>query len=512
MKQSAKHWQRPKQYIIPLRFIKGELLFTIDSQIIERAKTIGQFLGIIIFTGFITYTILGNIAPFGITTTYTLSQNQPYISVPGPQQRVKISESNGETTFHQKNDLVYFTTSMPFQFDSATVRVTYQNPDPEQIIQIGFQDNEQWHYTLMPLDLPFINSLTWKRQGTHPTLYERESHFRSTADFLKHPVNALIGTIGKDIWLSDFSETELSNYHPQTKETVIAVPLRGKHIFYAYLADEPFHLTIQKQDLNWYKDPDVMVVKIYKDEDLVYQATADDDGIQDSSGRSLPPQELVIKNPGPGLPEKGVYKIVIEANGDTVIKRISTNLHKIIFQGSLFPAANREQYHTLIASTSATIVYTNALALSAISYHNAGLQDILVDDQLLRVNILKDNQIITPDADLAKVIIPKNDIVLSAYQGYFSFEPDQFFLLSPLHITPITKPEDIQMLDYIVGDYTPPQKEGEWQANTLRFDIRRAFIKDGKLNWIISAPKLQDNQREVIIKDIEITFEKKGWL
>jgi hypothetical protein len=512
MEKSIKHWQRQKHYIIPIRFLNREVTFTIDQKTIDRARTVGQFFGIILFTGCIVYTLLINTAPLGVIDYHSLSKDQ-FISEPGPKERVTIKKLHGEKIFFQNHDLSYFTTRMPFPFDKATVKVTYQNPDPDQIIEIGFQDQEQFHFDTKPLDVPFLNSLMWKKTGAHPTLYQREPNFETVDDFITHPpMDAIIGTFAYDAGMGNIFQAQVPDYQPAYKETIITAPLRGKHIFYAYLKDEPFTMTIQKQDLNWYTDLDVMTVKIYKDGELVYQTSADDDGIHDSSGKSKPPQEIIIKNPGPDLPENGVYKIVIDANGDTIIKRISTNLHKIIFQGSLYPAANREQYHSVIASTSATTVYTNALALSAKSYHTAGLQTIFVDNQLLTVNTLKDNQIITPQAELAKVIIPRNDIILSAHQGYFAFEPEHFFLPSQYHVMPVTSHADINLVDYILADYSQPKKQGTWQVNEMIFDIRGATIKDGKLNWIISAPKLKENDRQLIIKDIEITFEKKPWI
>src|SRR6185437_807582 len=99
-----------------------------------------------------------------------------------------------------------------------------------------------------------------------------------------------------------------------------------------------------------------------------------DDGITDASHKVLPPTDITIANPGPGLPETGIYKIVIDDNSDTVIKSIRTNLHKIVFAQSIFPIANRSAYYGVVSSTSATTVYTNALSLSALTYHTPGEQ------------------------------------------------------------------------------------------------------------------------------------------
>src|SRR6185369_8271586 len=354
-------WLQPPRRILYLK----EFPIHLTKETVQKIRIIGQFLGIILLTAFIAYIFLNNITPFGVTTHYTLQQNTANISDPGPKNRVDVEEKNGIKIFHQKHDLIYFNTKMPFIFDDATVKITFRNDSPDQTLSLGFQDQSRYHYDTQLIDVPLLNTLSWNTIGmTSPILYQRKLHFGTVDDFLAHPPkDALIGTYAYD---NDFgaSTQQLPNYQPATTDTVIDTPLRGKHTMYLYLHHEPFHITIEKQDLNWYEDPDPMTVNIYKDGDLVNQTFVDDDGITDNSQKTLPPQVVEIKNPGPGLPEDGIYKIVIDASSDTIIKKISTNLHKIVFAGSLFPAANHESYGTVIASTSATTVYTDALLLS----------------------------------------------------------------------------------------------------------------------------------------------------
>jgi hypothetical protein len=271
-------------------------------------------------------------------------------------------------------------------------------------------------------------------------------------------------------------------------------------------------MVLIKQDLNWYEDPDVMTISIYKGKDLVYKVTADDDGVKDASRKITAPEEVDITNPGPGLPDSGVYKVVIDAGDDTIIKQITTNLHKIVFQGSLFLAGNSSAYPNIVASTSATTVYTDALSLAAMTYHSAGEQILTVGNQYLNLSTLKTSQTITPKDNFTKVIVPKNDVVLNAFQGYFAFDPSQFFIPTPYHIFPISGKEDSNLVDYILANYTPSQKVGQWQTQTLTFDLQSAYSKNGTLSWLIKVPGLISNHKEIIIKDIDITFTKKPWL
>lgn len=502
------HYQKK----FPQIYIK-EFPFHLNKKAMQRVRILGEFLGVILLTAFIAYILLSNFAPLGVTTEYNSLNDHKDISELGPKNRVKTEINNGSIIYHQFHDLIYFNTNMPFPFETAKVRITFKNTDPTQTLSVGFQDQELWHYNTKALDVPFLNNLSWKKDGDNPILYQREKHFDSVDAFLANPPkDLLIGTYAYEPGFEKSLDTQLNDYSPASQATIIDTPLRGKHTIYAYLKNEPFKMTIQKQDLNWYEDPDVMTIKVYKDRDLVFQTTADDDGIIDNSKKVLTPQEVTIKNPGSDLPESGIYKIVIEGNGDSIIKRITTNLHKLVFAGSLFPMGNHDVYPQLIASTAATTVYTNALLLSAMSYHNAGLQKIQVGNQFLDVDTIKINKSITPPDPITQIILPKNDVLLNGFQGYFAFAENQFFLPTPYRIVPLTNKEDTEMVDYILTSYHPARKIDDWQVNELTFDIRSAFIKNGRLSWIITAPGLKDNNHEILIKNIDITFNKKPWI
>lgn len=479
----------------------------------KKILALAQGLGIAILTAFIAFTILNNYPPFGITTEYSLGKDPKKISPLGPEDRVKEVIKNGEKVILQTHDLTYFTTTMPFAFDKATVKVTFKNPNSDQTFSMGFKDQAKWHYDTKLVDVPILNALAWNKIGQNPVLYQRDAKFTDVEKFLDSPPrDALIGTYNYDLDIGVTSQSAVPNYVPAIQPTTIDTPLRGKHILYTYLENEPFTLQLEKQDLNWYADPDPVTITIYKDKDIVYKMTAPDDGIQNDSRKILPPQTIEVKNPGPDLPEKGVYKVVIDANDDTIIKRITTNLHKIVFQGPIFPVSNVHAYPVAIQSTLPTTLYTNAFSLSALTYHYAGQQTIAVGNQSYPLDMVNTSQIIIPREDITRVSLPQSDAVLNGFMGYFSFDTSQFFLPTSYHILPITKKEDVSLVDYLIADYYPSKKEGDWQVSEQTFDVSKAYIQDGKLSWIIQAPRLEKNNRDIMIKDIDITFHKKALL
>jgi len=500
----------------PVLFVQHyltELSYYLSEKTIFKLKNTGQFLGLIFFTAIITFISLSNIAPLGITTQYAMGQDTTDISQLGPKNRVQTITLEDQQVTKVTDDLVYFTTSMPFNFDNATVKVWYQNSNPNQTISIGFHDQNVWHYAIKPLAVPFLNSPNWNRMGSNPTLYQRNKTYNSVSAFLKNPPRySIIGTYQYNSFSDGSDQIHLANYVPQQQETTIPAVLRGSQTLYVYLDHEPLHLSFEKQDLHWYPGPDPVTVSIYKDNDLVYQTTTPDNKVSTSSAKASPQETIVVNNPGPGLPESGVYKIVISTNDDTIIKTIRTNLHKIVFSGSLFLAGNSNAYHGIVASTSATTLYTNALSLSAITYHPTGEQQITVGNQILNLSTLKIPQTITPQGNITQITVPKNDVVLSAFEGYFAFSPDQFFLPTKYYTLPITSSNDVKLANYILTNYSPSHEKNGWRINEQTFNLHTAYIENNQLSWLIDVPQLKENHNTVIIKDIQITFHKNALL
>lgn len=73
----------------------------------------------------------------------------------------------------------------------------------------------------------------------------------------------------------------------------------------------------------------------------------------------------------------------------------------------------------------------------------------------------------------------------------------------------MTNIEDLALLDYVVAEYKPPQLTGEWKIAEHEFDLTDAKPDQGTLSWVINAPGLKENDRSILIKDIEIKLHKK---
>jgi hypothetical protein len=501
--------RRPRQKMTGRLYVKA-LPFHLTELQYRRIRLFTQFIfGALALIVIILITIL-NLTPFGVQMTYALNDKNKSIPEFGPKERVKTEIKNGKVTYKQIDDLIYFSTPMPFHYDQAKVRITFANTSPDQELQVGYKDRSEWHYLLKVFHAPMLDRLNWSTVGDKETLYQREKNYDSLEGFVNNiPSDEIIGIYNlEDGPLNPYRI--LPDYRPSKTKTVITTPLRGSHTMYVYLKNEPFHMTFYKQDLNWYKDADTITVTIFKDDFEVMEVISDDDGISDSSKHVLREEKFEVKNPGPDLPESGVYKVVINASTDTVIKRIETNLSKIVFSETLFPAGNKIVYPKIVEETKPVTLYTDALLLSANTYHREAYQDININDKILNINDIQKEFTATLSANtLSEITVPEGDVVLTGVLGYFSFSKDAYFNPIKYLLYPVKDESDIAFVDYILTDYRRPIENDDWKTTEVTFDLDDAYLSNNKLSWIIQAPGIRENKREVIIKDISVEMSKE---
>lgn len=477
--------------------------------ITKRIAIFSRVIFIAIAIGLIGYVFIYNMAPFGINAHLSSTGENNRIIV-SPLDRIKQENTPEGPTIKLVGDVIYFSTNMEYDFDTAKIKLIFKNSNNNQTLELGFQDLEIWHHYTESIDIPFLSDLVnagWKITEQKPTIIQRNNKYSSIHDMLQNPPEKqVIGSINFDENI--FRQTSIPSYTRSNKDTVIDTPLRGKVVFYTYLSNEPFKLNLWKQDLNWYAEPDVVTVKIYKEEDVVYTAQIEDDGIVDDSRKSYPPQEAYIENPGPEFPEPGVYKVVIETGGDSVITRMQTNLHKIVFLSPIFPVSNHDVYPQISKETIPNTIWTDALEISAITNHPQAIQEIKIGTSSAQLN-LNEELVASSSTQITEIYLPKSDVQIKGNMGYFFFNNEQYFKPNRFNIQNITSKEDLEGVDYIITKFSPPKQEGEWKVSETEFDLRTAYVKDGKLSWIIKAPGLKENGNEVIIKSIEVELIKK---
>ncbi len=460
-----------------------------------------------------------NTTPFGVTSIFSTSETENSLDF-YPFNRVTSETDDGNKIFTQINDEIYFDTIFPYQYQHAKVKIKFKNTSDEQLYYIGFKNQNSWHYNIKLLDAPFINNLNWDKKVGEFTLYQKTEKYNSINQFIQNmPKDLIIGKFYYDNEVIGSEFSILEDYNKSENGTTILTPLRGKHILYVYLDNEMFRMTVKLKELKWKKGDSSTTVKVSKDNDIVYSATAQD--INDLE--TFIEKEVTIQNTGVGYPESGVYKIIIDAPGDTIITNITTNLSKVVFESPVFPVENNIIYSDVIQNSAPTIVYTGAKKIFAKTLHSQSLQTIEIVDPNFRdsvklpiTEINKDvvyesSSSITNNKDkLRKITIPLSDSILNAIPGFISFTPEQYFQPTTYQFIAVNSYNDLDLVDILITDYINPKQEGEWKTATLEFDLKDAVIKDGKLNWVLKAPGLTEHANKIQIKELEIILVKNS--
>jgi hypothetical protein len=477
----------------------------------KRPSLIPRYLSIFIAITLICYVLYVNFPAFNSQFSFSIGDGSSRISDLLPNYRVQNGGLKNGLPAEQNSDLIYFNSPPPRSFNRANLKIAFRNDNKNQLIEAGFQDSIAWHYAIKILNAPMLDNLKWNKIGSNTTLYQKTSNYKSLSEFYnKPPINKVIGTF--DYSNNSFlqPDTKLPNYTPSNTNTSIDVPLRGKTVMYAYLNHEPFNMTFTKKDLNWYADPDDVKISVYKQKSLVYETLIGDDGNTSGDHKQGQEKSVNIKNPGPGLPEGGVYKIEVDSPNDVLITNITTNLHKIAFEGPLYVAGNHEVYSNVVKSTQPTTLSTNAQRINFKTDHDQS-KITTVDKQVINIKKPKEVYTANNNTPLSNVGIPRSDMIVNG-SGYFAFTPDQFFTPIPFKVLPINSPEDIEQADYILTNYKTPKREGDWLVAEREFDLNNAMIHKGRLSWIINSPGLNENNGKVKYKQVEMTLSKKGWL
>ncbi|MDQ3089621.1 MAG: hypothetical protein M3Q24_00505, partial [bacterium] len=127
----------------------------------------------------------------------------------------------------------------------------------------------------------------------------------------------------------------------------------------------------------------------------------------------------------------------------------------------------------------------------------------------LKVKNQTEDVLASTTSSVSTIIIPKSDVIVGG-DGYFAFSKDQFFSPSEFDIIPIKTNADADLVEYVLSAYEPYTMEDRYFVIEREFDLSSAIPDKRRLSWVIRAPGLKENGNEVIIKDIQIEYTKKG--
>ncbi len=455
---------------------------------------------------FVGLLIWFNLAPFGLVRQY--KEGDRRMSKLGPDDRVMGVRVDNTQINKQIGDVMYFSTDVgATKFDKAKVKIIYQNPSPDQEIFLGYKDRPEWHYETKLIDSPILNSLNWKRAGDSLMLYQRNDAYKSIDEFFSQiSTDEVVGTY--NLSPNNFFIDKLPDYSSSSNERNIELGLRGKHTMYVYLENEPFNMSFHLKDLNWYEGKDKISIGVYFKGNLIKEATSDDDE-NDSADKRGGERILSLEFPEKGLTESGVYKVVVDSTQDTILTNIVTTIQKIVFAGQIYLTANNEVYPEIYSETKALNIYSNSKILSFLTHHPNAIQEIMVDGEEILIEQPLKEVAITNNDGFNEIKLSKNDLIIKGITGFFSFTKEQFFEPTKYIFLPIDEPEYINLVDFILTDYITPQIINGWKVAEVEFNLDKAFINNGKLEWMIQSPDLKANNGELFIKDLQIELIKE---
>jgi len=378
------------------------------------------------------------------------------------------------------------------------VKARFKSTNPE--LKIGMRGHPRENYAYKPLYNQTLDFLPWEKiQENNLILWQKFKNYDSLQKFFSNPPKEqIIAQYFYDL----IGNYKIENYVKSEKEMVLDYSLRGTHVLYTYIKDEPLDFVFEKQDLNMYQGKDEFEINILKGEEIVHSLTIDDDGITGATMNKKPPQIAHIHLSDLN---EGVYKIELKYKGtgsDSLITKITTKQKLLVVENQIF-----------ILGKKPSVLWTNATEASVLTWHTP---------QVLKINDIEEviiDKINIPFSvhfseieKLNKIYSPENDIIISS-KGFYSFSSESFFNPRPFNTVKFTEDTDLEDVDYIIAEYNLPKKISgvslsDWLENEVAFDISNIEPYKDTIQFVIYAPNLKEKGGEVIIESLEITAIK----
>jgi hypothetical protein len=441
-----------------------------------------------------------NVVPGGkITYSQNFKGHNDFIGNLTPAERMSDNKIIG--------DPVYFSLRVPRRFVDVKLTLKYKIDPGLPIIEVGvLKDMATWQYELKPIynahldDLLKHWSVLWEGDMI---LLQREKKFSTINEFLKNPpASGKIALYNYDLNTNFI----LPDYQASSSTITMCRPITGTYQFYTYIKNEKLSYDFTFQDLNRNADPDPVDIYVYYNDKQISAEPKhlDDDGVTSDTGLQTPPRHLKLNLVN--LPE-GVYKIGVRANNDIVTRMIVTPQSKMAFINKINLAAASEvscgrNLFTDSRQIQAQTVYSDNLqTIKVLPLTKGEIEGVLaVGTEPLPTSPSQGEELVLTEAfaqfsttsDLPKMsyLILQNDGVMLSGDGLFSFSQEQF--INPkIRKIDVNFNADKEGIDYVLANYVPPVKQGDWLVTTADFDLQNVYKKWNKHSFLISVPGLK---------------------
>lgn len=480
---------------------------------------------ILIPVGILVWLVQQQFVPSGVfVVKHSIEDTSPFIERLLPDARVRPLVQQGQEWIQEiVGDPVFFFVHPQRAFDRATFEVWFNNTDVPIVEFGGLARTNPEAYDLQPMQNLLIDQSTWPRleeQGT--ILLQRHPTYDSLQAFVTNPPAADRVAVYHTDRLPSF---RLPDYQATPDERTLVVSLRGHHEFKTYVKDEVLSVRFEYMDMNRDEGADPVILTVFDEQGRpVGSARGDDDG--DVSALARPSGMRSVELSVPGLSE-GVYKLVFDVSRDVFIRKIKTPQQRLVALNTVYLAdevAYREPAQV-------AALFTTAKRIQAQTRHADGVQTVHVGEQTLAIEqpytlyTLDDHRasrnLESFAHGLTDVRPERGDVELILDQPA-AFAPEMFFNPEPTRLHFYTD-LDQDGIDYIIADYTSPERRGDWfvakmdvDLSKLRFETKYPelrFFRDGNWKFVFSSPGIQDLQAHLDIKAINITFQGRaiGW-
>jgi len=392
----------------------------------------------------------------------------------------------------------------PRQFQEAEVKLKYrwENVD-KQILEIGvLADKDLWQYKLEPLENTVLEEIinTWHLSKSDNLMFlQKNKNFNSLNEFLQSDFSrnstAVYNVNTKDLNVSEFSldEEEKENIKDYTLEQ----SLIGHHQLYIYHPGNDFGVDIKVQDLNRNLDEDkIEMILFYQDQVIAKESLDSIVSLDSKEVSGIKDLNLELNDLSEGL-----YKVQIKISDDIVIKQIKTSSNKLAFINSIH----------LGESNNNLKLYTDNAYLKVTTTKSASLQKLSFAGASFEVTNTYKQHYFQSDAELKdawqEINLKKGNLKLSN-NSMFSF--DKKLAFNPEMIS-LDDSSNLSTIDYIIADYKPIKKEGDWHVATTKFDLSNAYSEDNKYSFIFSLPNFSYKPNTALVIDsIDISLKGKN--
>ncbi len=444
-----------------------------------------------------------DLVPTGrLVINYSVGDLSPFIHRILPEERAlpPIVMPDGDSGQQIIDEPVYFTVEPPRHFDELELELVWKNEDVPIVELGGLAGEEGSQYYLVPLQNLIIDQSDWYRvENNGIILLQREPEFGTVADFLADlPPRGEIATYHYRLAVPFI----LDGYYPSSTSQTIDVSLRGFHELKTYIKDETLNYDFAYMDMNRDLGRDEVRILVTADDGtLVAEVRADDDGNSSDNAKASRLKHISVSVPGL---EEGVYKIELRVGRDIFWRSIETTQQKTVFLNNIY-LADEVGYKE---NDRPVRFWTEARNMNFQTHHADGAQEVKVAGETVRIPKPYEQYNYTVASDsISEVYSPQGDLIVNT-DGHIAFSRDQYFNPDPVRLSWNTDLDQLGV-NYIIANYTTPEKEGDWYRSTAIFDTAWLIQEESAWKFTISVPGIDELQSEIWVSDINVVFVRE---